>query len=63
MGMTALVFGLIGGLCAAMGVATVAEIAPDIGEAYTWVFWFGVSVILLLGCIAFLLARSGGGGE
>jgi len=60
MGATALIFGLVGGLCAVMGIVTVAGVFPQIGAAYTWFFWFGVSVILLLICIAFALGRGGG---
>jgi hypothetical protein len=60
MGTTALIFGLLGGLCAVMGVVTVVGVLPPIGAAYTWYFWFGISVILLLICIAFALGRGGG---
>ena len=60
MGMTALIFGIVGGLCAAMGVVTAAEVVPSLGAAYTWVFWFAVSAILLLICIAFAVSRGGG---
>ena len=63
MGTTALIFGLVGGLCAVMGIVTVAGVFSPIGAAYTWYFWFGVSVILLLICIAFALGRGGGGYE
>ena len=60
MGTAALIFGLIGGLCAIMGVVTVVGVMPPLGDAYTWHFWFGISVILLLMCIAFALGRGGG---
>jgi len=65
MGTTALIFGLVGGLCAvmgvvtAMGVDTIAGIVPLVSATYAWVFWFAVSVILLLICIAFALGRGG----
>ena len=61
MGMIALIFGIVGGLCAVMGVVTAAEVVPSLGAAYTWVFWFAVSAILLLICIAFAVSRGGGG--
>ena len=61
MGMTALIFGIVGGLCAVMGVVTAAEVVPSLGAAYTWMFWFAVSVILLLICIAFAVSRGGVG--
>ena len=60
MGTVALIFGLLGGLCAVMGVVTVVGVLPSIGAAYTLYFWFGISVILLLICIAFALGRGGG---
>ena len=63
MGTMALIFGLLGGLCAIMGIVTVVGVMPLLGTAYTWVFWFGISVILLLICIAFALSRGGGGYE
>ena len=61
MGMTALIFGIVGGLCAVMGVVTAAEVVPSLGAAYTWMFWFVLSAILLLICIAFAVSRGGGG--
>jgi len=63
MGTTALIFGLIGGLCAAMGVVTALAIVPSFGVELTWMFWLGISVILLLICIAFALGRGGGSYE
>jgi len=59
MGLTALVFGLIGGLSAAMGVVTALGLVPLLSAEFTWVFWFAVSAILLLICIAFALGRGG----
>ena len=59
MGTMALIFGLLGGLCAIMGIVTVVGVFPQLGAAYTWYFWFGISVILLLICIAFALGRGG----
>ena len=60
MGITALIIGIVGGLCAVMGVVTAAGVAPSLGEAYTWIFWFALSAILLLICIAFAVNRGGG---
>ena len=59
MGTAALIFGIIGGLCAAMGVVTALGVAPLLGAEYTWIFWFGISALLLLICIAFALGRGG----
>ncbi len=61
MGTTALIFGIIGGLCAVIGVVTAAEVLPLLGDAYTWLFWFWVSAILLLICIALAVGRGGVG--
>jgi len=63
MGTAALIFGLIGGLCAAMGVVTALAIVPSFGVELTWMFWFGISVLLFLICIAFALGRGGGSYE
>jgi hypothetical protein len=60
MGLTALIFGLIGGLCMVMGIVTAVGVVPLLGAELTWVFWFAVSAILLLICIAFALGRGGG---
>ena len=63
MGTTALIFGLIGGLCAAMGVVTALAIVPSFGVELTWPFWFGISALLLLICVAFAVGRIGGSYE
>jgi len=60
MGTTALIFGLIGGLCLAMGIVTALGIVPLFGAELTWFFWLVVSAILMLICIAFALGRGGG---
>jgi predicted histidine transporter YuiF (NhaC family) len=60
MGLTALIFGLIGGLCMVMGIVTAFGVVPLLGAELTWVFWFAVSAILLLISIAFALGRGGG---
>jgi len=60
MGLMALIFGLIGGLCAVMGVITALGVIPLLGTELTWFFWFMVSAILLLISIAFAVGRGGG---
>jgi hypothetical protein len=57
MGITAAIVGVIGGLCAIMGIVTAAEVIPLIMPQFTWNFWFVLSAILLLGSIVFLLGR------
>lgn len=60
MGLTALVFGLVGGLCVIMGIVTALEVVPLFNAALTWMFWFALSAILMLICIAFALGHGGG---
>ena len=58
MGIFALVLGMLGGLSGVMGILSAAEIVPSIGAEFTWLFWFWVSGLLLLGTIAALLTRT-----
>ena len=60
MGAVAAIVGAIGGLCAVMGIITAAEVIMPLGDQYTWMFWFVLSAVFLLGCIAFGVGRSGG---
>ena len=57
MGITAVIVGAVGGLCAVMGIVTAAEVIPLIMPQFTWMFWFMLSAILLLASIAFALGR------
>ncbi len=59
MGMSALLFGLIGGLCAVLGIITAAELLPALGTEFTWTFWFMLSGIMLLISIAFAVGSGG----
>ena len=64
MGMLALIFGILGGVCTVMGILSAAEIAPQIlgaSVAFTTAGWGGLAVILLLGCIALAVGRGSGG--
>jgi hypothetical protein len=58
MGIFALILGILGGLCAVMGILTTIEFAPAIGAEYTWTWWFSLSMILFLATIACLLTTS-----
>lgn len=49
--------GVLGGLSMAMGVVTAAEALPPLGDEFTWLFWFALSIILFLASIVFTLAR------
>ena len=62
MGALALILGLLGGLCAILGVVTITDLLPPFGAAFTWEFWSTLAIILLLASIASALGRSGGGG-
>jgi len=59
MSITATIIGGIGGLCAVMGIITAVEVIPLITPQLTWMFWFVLSAILLLGSIALALGRGG----
>ena len=67
MGLLALILGILAGLCTVMGILTAVEVAPAfIAEglatasvAHNAAGWGGLAVILLLGCIATLIARRG----
>ena len=60
MGIIASILGGIGGLCAIIGIVTALGEMPDIGAQFTWMFWFVLSAILLLGSIAIAVGRGGG---
>ena len=60
MGVLAAIVGAIGGLCAVMGVVTAAGIIQLIMPEFTWMFWFVLSAILLLGSIALGQGRGAG---
>lgn len=59
MGTLALILGLVGGLCAIVGIIVVAEVLPGLPAAYTWEFFFMLAIILLLASIASALGRGG----
>ena len=59
MGALALILGLLGGLCAILGIITTLNVLPPLGDAYTWEFWFMLATVLLLGTIACALGRGG----
>ncbi|MFC1984413.1 hypothetical protein ACFLU0_00140 [Chloroflexota bacterium] len=59
MGMLALMFGILGGLCAVMSIITAAAVIPEFAEL-SWLFWMVLSGILLLTSIAFNVGRGSG---
>ena len=59
LGILALISGILGGLCAVMGIITATAVVPEVAEL-SWMFWMVLSGILLLASIAFTLSRSSG---
>lgn len=64
MGVLALILGLLGGLCAVMGIISAVEVIPALEVipvlgALDWMFWLVLAGILFLACIAVSVARSG----
>ena len=57
--MTAWIFGILGGLCAVMGILTATAVVSEFAEL-TWMFWLVLSGILLLASIAFTVGQGGG---
>ncbi len=58
MGMSALIFGILGGLCAVMGIITATAVILEFAEL-SWLFWMVLSGILLLASIAFTVGSGG----
>ena len=53
MGIFASLLGILGGVCAVVGILTAAGgIIPTIGAEFTALFWLALGAVLLLGCIA-----------
>lgn len=59
MGIGALVAGIVGALCAIVGILNAADIfTEDLGMlTIGWDFWLMIAGVLLLGSIAMLLGR------
>lgn len=62
MGISAWISGILGGLCAVMGILTATAVVSEVAEL-TWMFWLVLSGILLLASIAFTVGQGGGGYE
>jgi uncharacterized protein (TIGR00251 family) len=52
MGTFSAILGGVGGLSAVMGIITALGVVDKITDEMTWVFWFVLAVILLLGSLA-----------
>ena len=58
MAILAWVCGILGGLCAVMGIITAADVFTiDIPAEFTAMFWLTLGAVLLLGCIAAAVSR------
>jgi len=57
MGLTAIILGIVGVLCAAMGIVTAAAVISPVMPEFTWIFWFALSGLFILGAIAFSVSR------
>jgi hypothetical protein len=57
MGIAAWTSGILGGLCAVMGILTAVVVIPEYA-GLTWMFWMVLSAILLLATIVFAVCHS-----
>jgi hypothetical protein len=61
MGIISAIVGGVGGLCAVMGILIAFDVAAEIDiNNLGWMFWFILSVILLVGSIAMAQGRGPG---
>lgn len=58
MAILAWILGIIGGLCAVMGIVTAAGVDTMLDEAFNAMFWLALSTVLLLACIAAAVSRT-----
>ncbi|GAI08374.1 unnamed protein product [marine sediment metagenome] len=58
MAIAAWVLGILGGLCAVMGIITAVGVISLLGAELTAMFWLVLSAILLLACVAAAISRS-----
>ncbi len=54
----ALVFGVVGVLCAAMGIVTAADVDTQLSAEFSSMFWLALATVSLLVCIAAAVSRS-----
>jgi hypothetical protein len=58
MGILAWILGILGGLCAVMGIITAAGVDTLLDAEFSAMFWLSLGTVLLLGCIAAAISRS-----
>ena len=59
MGIAAVVFGALGGVCAVLGGLTAGGVISLLAPELTWMLWFILGGVLLLVSIAFNTGRKG----
>ena len=61
MGILSLILGVLGGLCAVVGILTAVEdiIPEEMPDAFTAEVWLMLAIVILLGCIAAAISRAG----
>ncbi len=59
MAMSTWISGILGGLCAVVGILTATAVMAEVASL-TWMFWLVLSGILLLASIAFSVGRGSG---
>ncbi len=59
MGISAWIFGALGGLSAVAGIINAFGYMPTLGTEFTTMFWLALSAVLLLAAIAFAVGRAG----
>lgn len=47
-----LVLGILGAISLVIGIITAAEVIPEFGDAFTWMFWLITAGVLFLASIA-----------
>ena len=55
------VLGSLGGLCSIMGILVATEAIPELAKlpgSMTPLFWLGLAIVFMLGCIATLQSHS-----
>jgi hypothetical protein len=60
MTIVAWVLGILGGLCAVMGIVTatdMVELLTELPAAFTPMLWLTLGIVLILACIATVLSR------
>ncbi len=58
MGILAWILGILGGLCAVMGIITAAGVDTLLSAEFSAMFWLSLGTVLLLGCIAAAISRN-----